>query len=375
MDSPSSSGKLVRLAVLLMDSGVVARDEFSADHNIDALLQLGEDLMARPGAGAQAEDSSDESDGEAARQEEEEEVVEDEVNTGVADHGESKDVTVAKASAPPGEDVQIGVSTKEEDELAAPLHRCLIFAQHRAALDLVEEHVLRRYFPHVGYERMDGSMDPQKRSAIARRFNDQPRRGVNEACAFQREGDNARQVARLMSALPSAARITLSRAVREDREKDIRLLLMTTRSCGLGLNLTAADTVIFLEHDWNPFADLQAMDRVHRIGQTQPVTIYRLLGNSRLYSLHMFLRNVKSTWLVVFIVAESTVEARIMKLQSLKQNIATQVCNYLLVVLNVAVLLILSLLTRADHQRRQRGRGGAGGATAAAAAVREHAAR
>ena len=36
-----------------------------------------------------------------------------------------------------------------------------------------------------------------------------------------------------------------------------RILLMTTRACGLGLNLSAADTVIFVEHDWNPFVDLQ----------------------------------------------------------------------------------------------------------------------
>ena len=35
----------------------------------------------------------------------------------------------------------------------------------------------------------------------------------------------------------------------------------------MGLNLTGADTVIFMEHDWNPMKDLQAMDRAHRIGQ------------------------------------------------------------------------------------------------------------
>jgi hypothetical protein len=46
---------------------------------------------------------------------------------------------------------------------------------------------------------------------------------------------------------------------------------------GLGLNLTSADTVVFLEHDWNPMKDLQAMDRAHRIGQTRTVNVYRLL--------------------------------------------------------------------------------------------------
>ena len=214
-----------------------------------------------------------------------------------------------------------------EEELSIPLHRCLIFAQHRAALDLVEGHVLRRYFPTVGYERMDGGMEPLKRSAVARRFNDQPRRGVKEAYAFQRGGDNSQQTALLMCALPAAARGNPPNAARKEPVEDIRILLMTTRSCGLGLNLTAADTVIFLEHDWNPFADLQAMDRVHRIGQTQPVTVYRLLGTSFRCSFDLH------THFVTFYTAESTVEARIMKLQSLKQNIATQVCPVLCICL------------------------------------------
>ena len=46
---------------------------------------------------------------------------------------------------------------------------------------------------------------------------------------------------------------------------------------GLGLNLTGADTVIFLENDFNPFADLQAADRAHRIGQAKTVNVYRLV--------------------------------------------------------------------------------------------------
>ncbi|KAJ3002599.1 hypothetical protein NUW54_g5763 [Trametes sanguinea] len=56
-----------------------------------------------------------------------------------------------------------------------------------------------------------------------------------------------------------------------------RLFLLSTRSGGLGLNLVAADTVIFYDQDWNPQADLQAQDRAHRIGQTRPVLIFRLL--------------------------------------------------------------------------------------------------
>jgi TATA-binding protein-associated factor len=57
----------------------------------------------------------------------------------------------------------------------------------------------------------------------------------------------------------------------------LQVLLLTTHVGGLGLNLTSADTVVFLEHDWNPMKDLQAMDRAHRIGQTRTVNVYRLL--------------------------------------------------------------------------------------------------
>lgn len=51
------------------------------------------------------------------------------------------------------------------------------------------------------------------------------------------------------------------------------MFLLSTRAGGLGINLTAADTVIFYESDWNPTLDLQAMDRAHRLGQTKDVSI------------------------------------------------------------------------------------------------------
>ena len=54
-------------------------------------------------------------------------------------------------------------------------------------------------------------------------------------------------------------------------------MIMTTAVGGLGLNLTGADTVIFMEHDWNPMKDLQAIDRAHRIGQVRTVNVYRLI--------------------------------------------------------------------------------------------------
>jgi len=56
-------------------------------------------------------------------------------------------------------------------------------------------------------------------------------------------------------------------------DPSLDVLLLTTHVGGLGLNLTGADTVVFVEHDWNPMRDLQAMDRAHRIGQKKVVTV------------------------------------------------------------------------------------------------------
>ncbi|KAF5389355.1 hypothetical protein D9757_004385 [Collybiopsis confluens] len=55
------------------------------------------------------------------------------------------------------------------------------------------------------------------------------------------------------------------------------IFLLTTRAGGLGINLTTADIVILYDSDWNPQADLQAMDRAHRIGQTKQVYVYRFI--------------------------------------------------------------------------------------------------
>jgi ATP-dependent DNA helicase len=56
-----------------------------------------------------------------------------------------------------------------------------------------------------------------------------------------------------------------------------RLFILSTRAGGLGINLVAADTVIFYDQDWNPQMDLQAQDRAHRIGQKRPVLVFRLV--------------------------------------------------------------------------------------------------
>ncbi len=89
-------------------------------------------------------------------------------------------------------------------------------------------------------------------------------------------------------------------AVDTDHPLLIPVLVLTTSIGGLGLNLTGADTVIFMEHSWNPFTDLQAMDRCHRIGQTKPVTVFRLL-------------------------AQDTVEAQVMTCQRFKTAVAEAV--------------------------------------------------
>jgi hypothetical protein len=60
----------------------------------------------------------------------------------------------------------------------------------------------------------------------------------------------------------------------------------------VGLNLTAADTVVIFDSDWNPQQDLQAQARVHRIGQTKAVAIYRLITNGT-YEAEMFDRASK----------------------------------------------------------------------------------
>lgn len=107
--------------------------------------------------------------------------------------------------------------------------KVLIFAQLKSSLDIVSSKLLND-IPHY---RIDGGVEGRARFDVAQRFN---------------------------------------------ASRTHRILLLTTSVGGLGLNLTAADTVIFLEHDWNPMRDLQAMDRAHRIGQLKQVLVYRLIG-------------------------------------------------------------------------------------------------
>ena len=59
--------------------------------------------------------------------------------------------------------------------------------------------------------------------------------------------------------------------------KNIKVFLLSTRACGLGLNLTSANVVIMHDIDFNPHNDVQAEDRVHRVGQLREITVYKLI--------------------------------------------------------------------------------------------------
>lgn len=156
----------------------------------------------------------------------------------------------------------IGVADEEKNSSATDggvisQHRALIFCQLKDMLDMVEEDLLKKYLPSVSFMRLDGTTDPRDRQSIVRKFNEDP---------------------------------------------SIDVLLLTTKVGGLGLNLTGADTVIFVEHDWNPMNDLQAMDRAHRLGQKKVVNVYRLI-------------------------TKDTLEEKIMGLQKFKMNIASTIVS------------------------------------------------
>lgn len=103
------------------------------------------------------------------------------------------------------------------------------------------------------------------------------------------------------------------------------VLLLTTRSGGLGLTLTAASTGVMLEHDENPLVDLQAMDRLHRIGQTRKVTIYRLLMRNT-FEEDLWARQNSRLAVAASLMASSTVTqvlaAKELELSSTREEVA-----------------------------------------------------
>ncbi|KAF2092225.1 hypothetical protein K490DRAFT_31930 [Saccharata proteae CBS 121410] len=108
--------------------------------------------------------------------------------------------------------------------------RVLIFSQMSRLLDILEDYSVMRGYQ---YCRIDGSTAHEDRIAAIDEYN------------------------------------------KPDSEKF--LFLLTTRAGGLGINLTSADIVVLFDSDWNPQADLQAMDRAHRIGQTKQVMVFRFV--------------------------------------------------------------------------------------------------
>ena len=115
------------------------------------------------------------------------------------------------------------------DELLASRHKVLVFSQFVRHLKLIEEHLAGA---GIAFQYLDGSTPARTRS--------------ERIAAFQAgQGD---------------------------------VFLISLKAGGVGLNLTAADYVIHMDPWWNPAAEDQASDRAHRIGQTRPVTIYRLVA-------------------------------------------------------------------------------------------------
>ncbi|CAI5729820.1 unnamed protein product [Hyaloperonospora brassicae] len=119
-------------------------------------------------------------------------------------------------------------------------HKVLIFSQMVRVLDIIEDYL--RYCGYL-YERLDGNIRGNDRQSAVDRF------------------------------------------VKPEYKRFV--MLLSTKAGGLGLNLTAADTVIIFDSDWNPQNDLQAQARAHRIGQTHSVKIYRLITR-KTYEMHMF---------------------------------------------------------------------------------------
>ncbi|XP_062375805.1 LOW QUALITY PROTEIN: DNA excision repair protein ERCC-6 [Sardina pilchardus] len=108
-------------------------------------------------------------------------------------------------------------------------HRVLLFTQSRQMLHILEVFVREKNYTFL---KMDGTTTVASRQPLIAKFNE---------------------------------------------DKSIFVFLLTTRVGGLGVNLTGANRVIIYDPDWNPSTDMQARERAWRIGQTQQVTVYRLL--------------------------------------------------------------------------------------------------
>jgi SWI/SNF-related matrix-associated actin-dependent regulator of chromatin subfamily A member 5 len=93
-----------------------------------------------------------------------------------------------------------------------------------------------------------------------------------------RGGDGTHYRSVRLDGSTARARRNLGIRMFNDVNSDYRVMLISTRAGGLGINLATASDVILLDQDWNPQITLQAEARAHRIGQTKPVTIYKLVS-------------------------------------------------------------------------------------------------
>lgn len=118
------------------------------------------------------------------------------------------------------------------NHLKATGHKVLMFSQMTRMLDILQDYLTYRGYT---YERLDGSVRGDERYLAVKNFN---------------------------------------------HNEDTFVFLLSTKAGGQGLNLTSADTVIFVDSDFNPQNDLQAAARAHRIGQNRPVKIVRLIGSN-----------------------------------------------------------------------------------------------
>ncbi len=128
-------------------------------------------------------------------------------------------------------------------ESVAEGHKALVFSQWTSLLDLIELALKKE---GLAFDRIDGST--KNRGEIVDRFQSQ---------------------------------------------KDLQVLLLSLKAAGTGLNLTAADHVFIVDPWWNPAIEEQAADRAHRIGQTKPVMVYRLVSKDTVEEKILLLKEKK----------------------------------------------------------------------------------
>uniref|UniRef100_A0A8C6WRR8 Chromodomain helicase DNA binding protein 1-like n=1 Tax=Neogobius melanostomus TaxID=47308 RepID=A0A8C6WRR8_9GOBI len=133
-------------------------------------------------------------------------------------------------------------------------HRVLLFSQMTRTLDILQDYLEYRGY---SYERLDGSVRGEERNLAVKNFS----------------------------------------------TNDIFVFLLSTKAGGVGMNLTAADTVIFMDTDFNPQNDLQAAARCHRIGQNRPVKIVRLIARDTVEEI-MYSRAVSKLHLTNTVIEE-----------------------------------------------------------------------